>query len=107
METYYYPQFNGAVVHVALFDDVANSAGIRACIIQAARILGIDGDTEREAVNFAFIDARLVGYLVLTRVNVLSTLCVPDLQSTSPPDGNLSGSFVGGAGPASYQNRPL
>jgi hypothetical protein len=61
MDTYYYTHFNHAVVHVALFNDVTNSAAIRSRIIQAARIPGVDGDTEREAINFAFIDARLVG----------------------------------------------
>lgn len=60
METYYYSQFNHAVVRVALFDDVTNATAIRSRIVQAARNLGVDGNTEREAVNFAFIDARLV-----------------------------------------------
>ncbi|KAG2125892.1 kinase binding protein CGI-121-domain-containing protein [Suillus cothurnatus] len=60
METYYYSQFNNAVVHVALFDDVTNAAAIRSRIVRAARNLSVDGDTEREAVNFAFIDARLI-----------------------------------------------
>ncbi|KAG2114646.1 CGI-121-domain-containing protein [Suillus discolor] len=60
METYYYSQFNHAVVRVALFDDVTNAAAIRSRIVQAARNLGVDGNTEREAVNFAFIDARLI-----------------------------------------------
>ncbi|KAG1740371.1 kinase binding protein CGI-121-domain-containing protein [Suillus lakei] len=60
METYYYSHFNHAVVHVALFDGVTNAAAIRSRIVQAARNLGIDGNTEREAVNFAFIDARLI-----------------------------------------------
>ncbi|KAG2130451.1 CGI-121-domain-containing protein [Suillus bovinus] len=60
METYYYSQFNHAVVHVALFDDVTNAAAIRSRIVQAARNPGVDGNTEREAVNFAFIDARLI-----------------------------------------------
>ncbi|KAG2069762.1 CGI-121-domain-containing protein [Suillus decipiens] len=60
METYYYSQFNHAVVHVALFDDVTNAAAIRSRIVQAARNLSVDGNTEREAVNFAFIDARLI-----------------------------------------------
>lgn len=60
METYHYSQFNHAVVHVALFDDVTNAAAIRSRIVQAARNLGVDGNIEREAVNFAFIDARLI-----------------------------------------------
>ncbi|KAG2344960.1 CGI-121-domain-containing protein, partial [Suillus weaverae] len=60
METYHYSQFNHAAVHVALFDNVTNATAIRSRIVQAARNLGVDGNTEREAVNFAFIDARLI-----------------------------------------------
>ncbi|KAG1729084.1 kinase binding protein CGI-121-domain-containing protein [Suillus paluster] len=60
METYYYSQFNHAVVQIVLFDKVTNAAAIRSRIVQAAKIIGVDGDTEREAVNFAFIDARLI-----------------------------------------------
>ncbi|KAG0698011.1 kinase binding protein CGI-121-domain-containing protein [Suillus ampliporus] len=60
METYHYSQFNHTIVHIALFDNVTNAAAIRSRIVQAARILGVDGNTEREAVNFAFIDARLI-----------------------------------------------
>jgi EKC/KEOPS complex subunit CGI121/TPRKB len=71
METYYYPQFNHAVVYVALFENVSNSAAIRSRIIQAARILGVEGDAEREAVNFAFIDARLVCTRIPTLVLTL------------------------------------
>jgi EKC/KEOPS complex subunit CGI121/TPRKB len=93
METYYYTHFNHAVVHVALFNDVTNSAAIRSRIIQAARIPGVDGDTKREAINFAFIDARLVR--IPTRFDVMVSLTMfPDLESTSPPDRDLSGSFI-------------
>lgn len=74
METYYYSQFNHAVVHVALFDDVTNSAAIRSRIIQAARIIGVDGDTEREAINFAFIDARLISSLLHLQTAIYQAL---------------------------------
>jgi len=74
METYHYSQFNHAVVHVALFDDVTNAAAIRSRIVQAARIPGVDGDTEREAINFAFINARLVGIPTPVFIKVLLTM---------------------------------
>ncbi|KAI0706891.1 CGI-121-domain-containing protein [Cerioporus squamosus] len=47
-------------VQVALFTDVTNSAEIRSRIVRAAQLEGLDGETEREAVNFAFLDARLI-----------------------------------------------
>ncbi|KAI0301938.1 CGI-121-domain-containing protein [Multifurca ochricompacta] len=49
MESFAYPHFS-STVHVALFNNVTNAARLRARI----------GDAEREAVNFAFVDARLV-----------------------------------------------
>ncbi|KAJ8592154.1 CGI-121-domain-containing protein [Rhizopogon salebrosus TDB-379] len=74
MDTYYYTHFNHAVVHVALFNDVTNSAAIRSRIIQAARIPGVDGDTEREAINFAFIDARLISSLLHLQTAIYQAL---------------------------------
>jgi len=47
-------------VHVALFRNVSNSANIKNRIIAASTAEGDEGEKEREAVNFAFIDARLV-----------------------------------------------
>lgn len=65
MERYAYPQFPQEVsaVHVALLQDVQNVASLRARLIKAASMAGPEGDVEREAVNFAFIDARLVSSL--------------------------------------------
>ncbi|EIN04383.1 CGI-121-domain-containing protein [Punctularia strigosozonata HHB-11173 SS5] len=57
-----YPQFPArrSTVHVALFVDVRNAAEVRARIVKAAGMVGAEGDEEREAVNFAFVDARLI-----------------------------------------------
>ncbi|KAI0751694.1 CGI-121-domain-containing protein [Daedaleopsis nitida] len=52
------PEFS--TVHLALFKHVANSAQLRSRIVRASQLEGPDGDAEREAVNFAFIDARLI-----------------------------------------------
>ncbi|PCH41684.1 CGI-121-domain-containing protein [Wolfiporia cocos MD-104 SS10] len=62
METFRYAHLPPDVshVHVALFTNVANAAQIRARIIKAATAAGPEGELEREAVNFAFIDARLI-----------------------------------------------
>jgi EKC/KEOPS complex subunit CGI121/TPRKB len=59
MEIFAYPHF-GATVHVALFKHVVNAARLRARIVRASTLEGKEGDVEREAVNFAFVDARLV-----------------------------------------------
>ena len=59
METFIYSHLD-LKVHIALFRNVANSAEIRKRIIAAATLTGDEGDAERERVNFAFVDARLV-----------------------------------------------
>lgn len=58
-----------STVHLALFKDVSNSAQLRARIVRASQLEGPDGDAEREAVNFAFIDARLVKLTFIHVVN--------------------------------------
>src|ERR1700720_1052678 len=67
METYAYPQFpfHVSVVNIALYTAVRNASLLRARIIKAATIQGVDGKREREAVNFAFVDASLVSMLNL------------------------------------------
>lgn len=62
MEVYHYHQFpeHLSSVYITLFDNVTNAADLRTRLIQAATLQGPEGDAERETVNFAFIDARLV-----------------------------------------------
>ena len=60
MESYSFPQFP-AKVRVALYTNVGNAITLRKRIISAAAAQGEDGEREREALNFAFVDARLVG----------------------------------------------
>ncbi|KAG6865382.1 hypothetical protein C0991_003085 [Blastosporella zonata] len=59
MEAY---SFTGSrsVVHVALYTHVTNAAEVRKRIIAAANVAGAEGDALRDAVNFAYIDARLI-----------------------------------------------
>jgi EKC/KEOPS complex subunit CGI121/TPRKB len=49
-----------SVLHIALFGNVTNAAELRAKLIQAATLEGSEGNIARDAVNFAFVDARLV-----------------------------------------------
>ena len=62
MESFHYDHLPPALstVYVALFTNVANASQLRARLVKAASMDGAEGDIEREAVNFAFIDARLV-----------------------------------------------
>lgn len=62
MESFTYEHFPAQLssVHVALFTDVSNAAAIRARIVHASTLEGAAGDVERDAVNFAFIEAKLV-----------------------------------------------
>ena len=63
METCFYPHFPSEVstVHLALYCSVSNAAELRKRLVTAATLPGEDGDREREAVNYAFVDAKLVG----------------------------------------------
>lgn len=62
MESYHYSQFPPelSTVYIALFTGVQNASQLRSRLIQAATMVGPDGEVEREAVNFSFIEARLV-----------------------------------------------
>lgn len=67
METFTYPHFDHhqSVVHVALFLDVSNAKDLRTRIVKASTLTEDAGVAERETVNFAFIDARLVNFLMV------------------------------------------
>jgi EKC/KEOPS complex subunit CGI121/TPRKB len=62
MESLHFPHFqvNYSNAYIALFRNVSNSENLKNRIISASITEGELGDKEREAVNFAFIDARLV-----------------------------------------------
>lgn len=62
MQTFRYDHLPTEIstTHVALYADVQNSAALRSRIVRASQLEGAEGDAEREAVNFAFIEARLV-----------------------------------------------
>lgn len=62
MDLFYFPHLapDRATTHVALFKHVKNAAALKKRIIDASTLEGETGEREREQVNFAFIDARLV-----------------------------------------------
>lgn len=62
MQTFRYDHLPTEIstIHVALYTDVQNAASLRSRIVRASQLEGAEGDAEREAVNFAFIEARLV-----------------------------------------------
>ncbi|KIM42761.1 hypothetical protein M413DRAFT_18501 [Hebeloma cylindrosporum] len=62
MESLNFPHFEAkhSQVHIALFRGVTNAAALKSRIVAAATAEGEHGEKEREAVNFAFIDARLI-----------------------------------------------
>ena len=60
LEVYRCPEFIQPVVFAAKFKHVKNAGAIRERIVKAATMEGPEGDAERDAVNFAFINAKLV-----------------------------------------------
>ena len=61
-ESLHFPHFQAdcSYAYIALFRNVSNSEKLKNRIVSASVTEGELGDAEREAVNFAFIDARLV-----------------------------------------------
>lgn len=92
MESFHYAHLPDhlAHVHLALFHNVANAPHIRQRIVRASQLATPEGDQEREALNFAFIDARLVspsslcltGLTVRTARSPVCCTCRP--RSTRP-----------------------
>jgi EKC/KEOPS complex subunit CGI121/TPRKB len=62
MQSYELPQFPAhmSCVHAALYTDVSDSELLRKRLITASVAEGSDGERERDALNFSFIEARLV-----------------------------------------------
>ncbi|CAE6404455.1 unnamed protein product [Rhizoctonia solani] len=51
-------------VHIALFTNVQNAPELRSRLIKASTMEGKEGENEREAVNFAFVDAAPITSLL-------------------------------------------
>ncbi|OSX60740.1 hypothetical protein POSPLADRAFT_1148484 [Postia placenta MAD-698-R-SB12] len=76
MQTFRYDHFplDVSCVHVGLFTNVTNAAQLRARLIQASLIQGEAGDVEREAVNFAFVEARLISSILHLQTAVVHAI---------------------------------
>lgn len=59
MEVYDYPHFSLQAA-ICLFANVKNGPEIRSKIVEAATCQEEQGEALRDAVNFSFVDARLV-----------------------------------------------
>ncbi|KAJ6511975.1 kinase binding protein CGI-121-domain-containing protein [Mycena vitilis] len=70
MQSYQLSQFPShlSCVHAALYTNVSDSDSLRKRLLTASTAEGSDGERERDAVNFSFIEARLI-----TSVNHLRT----------------------------------
>ena len=94
METLEYGHVSADVstVHLALFSDVENAAELRRRLVSAATVPGEEGEHEREAVNYAFVDAKLVRVLP-TYVAHINSIIFPDNKQTAYPNSSVSGDF--------------
>jgi EKC/KEOPS complex subunit CGI121/TPRKB len=74
METHIYSEFptHLSVVHIALFTQVTNSSLIRERILGAA-VSELASD--REAVNFAFVNANLVRFPFVSHISLTHFDC--------------------------------
>jgi hypothetical protein len=59
MEVYRFPHLK-ATVYISIFQKVENASSLKARLVAASTMQGEEGVFERAAVNFAFIDAKLV-----------------------------------------------
>lgn len=59
MEVYRFPHL-GASIYIALFENVKNASSLRARLVTASTMTGPEGEAERMAVNYAFIQSQLV-----------------------------------------------
>ncbi|TFK45467.1 CGI-121-domain-containing protein [Heliocybe sulcata] len=62
MEVVSYPHLPAELsrAYIALYTSVTNAGALRKRIINAASMQGREGEDEREAVNYAFVDPRLI-----------------------------------------------
>ena len=80
METFTFPTFPAYAtpVHVALFDNVFNSAALRRKLIAASQMDGAEGDQARAEVDYGFIDASVVCPTCLGQCFTLCDMHSPD-----------------------------
>ncbi|BGP39107.1 hypothetical protein JCM10450v2_003060 [Rhodotorula kratochvilovae] len=70
MESYPLP-YHGSTIHLALFAPIQNAAELRKRLVTASTLPADEaGDSERRAVDFAFVDARMI----TSRLHVLTAV---------------------------------
>ncbi|GAA6046460.1 hypothetical protein JCM3770_004933 [Rhodotorula araucariae] len=70
MESYPLP-YHGATVHLALFSPIQNAAELRKRLVTTSTLAADEaGDNERRAVDFAFVDAKMI----TSRLHVLTAV---------------------------------
>jgi hypothetical protein len=104
MESFSYQQCN-LIVSVGLYTAVRNAAALRGRLISAATMAGSQGESEREALNFAFIDARLVGVLRPHNRGRAHVVANSDYKLTASEDCNLPSYASGYAGRPQNEDR--
>ncbi|WVN90706.1 uncharacterized protein L203_105948 [Cryptococcus depauperatus CBS 7841] len=62
METFTFESFPAvhSVIHIALFENVSNSAAIRKRLVAASQMGGAEGDAAKEEVDYGFVEAQLL-----------------------------------------------
>jgi hypothetical protein len=105
METHIYSEFPGhlSVVHIALFTQVTNSSLIRERI-RGATVSELASD--REAVNFAFVNANLVRFPFVSRISLAHFDC-SDHQHSTPQNRYLPSNYLCLTGVFANQDCPL
>ncbi|QRV72409.1 kinase domain protein [Ceratobasidium sp. AG-Ba] len=91
-------------LHIALFDDVKNAAELRARLVKASTMEGEEGEKEREAVNFGFVDAAPIASLLhlQTAIQQATLACTDGSMKTKTVHSEIlwalnSGSNIGEA----------
>ncbi|KAK7683058.1 hypothetical protein QCA50_013730 [Cerrena zonata] len=76
MQSYDYPHFPdyASNFHFALFTNVSNAADLRNRLVQASTMQGEEGEAERQAVDFAFIEATLICSSLHLRSAILNSV---------------------------------
>ena len=93
LEVYHCPQFARPVVFAAKFKNVKNAGAVRQRIVKAATMAGPAGDKERDALNFAFVNARLASELSYNLLHDAAHPSRSDYQPTASADGCRTGAL--------------
>lgn len=76
MESYHLSQYSLSYssIHLALFHNVTNSAELRKRLVAASTMEGLEGDRERDRLDYAFVEADMVSIQQLRNFDVFAEL---------------------------------